>query len=459
MILTGLVILTLVSAALPAWAVFTRRLNLSKDYFFLIVYAEIFVYLHLAPTLWANDIRTELQGLYFQLQLAAIVLFEIPILWLYQRSSKRDRVIGSRKTAPMAVSGPRLLRLALLAAVLCAAFAYVAFTNGIFFMRIGWQEAIEALLGLTFPEFVTYRLFALSGAFLIGVLVVSIMFQRRERAEVEYKRLVLILTAFIMIIFFTYQAFNSKLHTAVAASVVLGALIVVGRIPVASRKGLLVGGLSLMVVWYGFRVATNARNILSQGTMESRIFNPFLSWERDEEDDFSDWRFRLNGLDLMARITPAAEQQGFAKGEAWRGFVLVTIGQLTLGSVISSEEVAANKAAFLGSPKKYLMDQYLDGDWIDYPSCILTDLYGNFGLLGFPIGAVVVSWACNLARRAFTEAGSPLSVVIALYVVFHLLLFEQELAVFFSSLLNTLPVLLLVILLNPMVAERRVPRT
>src|SRR5262249_7422784 len=138
------------------------------------------------------------------------------------------------------------------------------------------------------------------------------------------------------------------------------------------------------------------------------------------------------------------------------GFLLVMAGQLTLGTVISSEEVATYKTGFLSSPKKILMDRYLEGDWIDYPSCMLTDLYGNFGLLGLPIGAVIISWAGGLARRAFTERGSPASVVVALYVVFHLLLFEQELAVFFSSLVNTLPVLFLVILLNPMVAERRV---
>lgn len=455
MILPGLVILTLVSAALPTWVLLTRHLRLSRDYFFLIVYAEIVIYLHLAPTLWAFQISSELQGLYFELQLAAIFLFEIPILWLYHHFSKRDRVVSSGEAPRMYVSSARLLRLALLAAILCAAFSYVAFTNGIFFMHIGWEEALQALLKLTFPEFVAYRLFALSGAFLIGVLIVSIMNQRRQRGKASFKSLVLILTGSTTVIFFTYEALNARLRTAMAVCMVVGILIMVGRIPVFSRRGLLVGGLSLIAAWYGIRVAINARQILPQRGAASAIFNPFLSSETDEETEFDDWRFRLNGIDLMARMTPAAEQEGFANGEAWSGFALVMIGQLTLGSVVSSDEVAKNKESFLVSPKKYLLDRYVEDNRIDYPSCVLTDLYGNFGLVGFPIGAVVVAWACGLVRRGFSQTGSPLSVVVALYVVFPLLFFEQELAVFVSSLVNTLPVLFLVILMNPMVAVRR----
>jgi hypothetical protein len=437
--------------------VLVGRIKLSTDYFFLILCAEIVIYLHLAPTVWAPQISTELQGLYFKLQLAAIVLFEIPFFWLYLRFARHRRGSGSREAPRMSISGPRLLRLALLAALLCAAFSYVAFTNDIFFMRIGWQAAVEALLKLTLPEFVAYRLFALAGAFLIGVLIIAIVFQRRQREGIAHNGLVLILTAFTTIIFFTYEAFNARLRTAMAVCIVVGILIMVGRIPVLSRKGLVVGGLSLVVVWYGLRVATNARNILPQGGAESAIFNPFLSWEPDEETEFDVWSFRLNGIDLMARMTPAAEQEGFAKGEAWRGFALVMVGQLTLGSVVSSDEVARNKESFLVSPKKYLLDRYVEDNRIDYPSCLLTDLYGNFGLLGFPIGALVVAWACSLVRRGFSETGSPVSVVMALYVVFPLLFFEQELAVFASNLINTLPVLLLVILMNPMVAVRRVP--
>lgn len=422
MIVAALVLLTLISASLPAWQLYTKRLTFSKDFFFLLVYAQIVIYLHVAPTFWAATLHTDLQTLYFELQLAAIFLFEIPVLWFYLRAFKRKQVAAPAVT----VSRPRQFRLALLAALLCAAFTYVAVSNDIFFMRIGWQEAVDALLKLTFPEFVAYRMFALSGAFLLGVLAFSIVFQKSRRP------VLLCLVGSTGTVFFIYEAFNSRLHAVIVICVLLGILVMVGK----PRKRLIFA--SLLLALCGFQIANIAR----------------ADSEPDfhEGNNFNDWRFRLNGIDLMARITPAAEHDGFAKGEAWKGIATIMVGQVAFGSIVSSEDVADVKSSFLGSPKKYLADQYVnEGEWVDYPSCLLTDLYGNLGLFGFPIGALVVSWASIIVRRAFTEATSPRLIVIALYVLFHLLLFEQEAAIFVSSLVNALPVLALVLVMNPMV--------
>lgn len=447
--LVGLFLVTALSVAIPVVGILRRRISITSDCVFLILYAQIIVYLHLAPTLWAVDLGADVRSSYLYLQTASLLLFELPALWMYVKLSRRNGRTGPPypHDVPLIVNGRRQLLLALGTATLSVAFYYVATSQGIFFMRIGYGEAVSALLNLSLPEFVAYRLFALAGAFLICVLIASLLIERRTGSVRRHRKLVTALTVGVCGVFLLYEAFNSRLFIVMALLFIAAVFMLIGGWRPRSLTGVLVGSVLVLAAWYGYHIALNARNVLGTGSFRSAIFNPFLSW--DVPDEANDWRFRLNGIDLMARITPAARREGFAMGAAWKGFAVILIGQVTLGSVVSSSEVADYKADFAGSPKKYLMDRYLGLDLVDYSSCLLTDLYGNFGLVGFPVGAVVVSVLCAFVRRGMNVCASPLLLIVALYITFHLLSFEQEFAVLVSSCVNTLPAFLFVVLLNP----------
>lgn len=444
------VVIALASMAMPAWLLLKKRLTLAVDFFFLVLYAEILVYLHIAPTLWMASLAEDAQWNYSVLQAAALVLFELPMLWLYFRFSKR-RLKSRAITNSLLVDERKQLLLAIATLSLCIAFLFVALRHDIFYIRLGYEGTIDALLGLSLPEYVAYRLFGLAGAFLVCMLVISLLIRGRSpesstarQGQVTVRRL----TVAVGVVFLLYQGFNSRLHTAVAVLVVLGAIISLGNISLISRKGLLLSAVTGLLFWYGYHFALNVRYMYVNGTLGIGAANPFVSWEAPSDVD--DWRFRLNGIDLMARITPAAEREGFAEGAAWKGIALVLVGQMSLGTVVSSADVAAYKADFLGSPKKYLMDRYLGEDWVDIPSCLLTDIYGNFGLYGFPVAAILVACMCAFVRRALSVASSPLAVILSAYLAFHLLMFEQELATLLSGLITTLPALFAVLLVNPL---------
>jgi hypothetical protein len=446
---------TCLSVMVAGYSVARFKLTLVNDFFLLVVYAEIVIYLHIAPTLWQFELPDDMQTEYVVLQAAAVLLFEIPLLWLYGRLSRASRAV-SRYRPCVLVNKRKQLILALGAFCLSCAFLVVALNEDVFFMRIGYEGAVQAILNLTLGQFVVYRMFGLAGAFLVTVLTASILVQRNStRRAVGQRRFVFWLTAFVAVVLFLYQGFNSRLHVAVVALVLTGTVLALTQISLKSKKGLLLGVATAFVIWYGFHFAINARNMISDSRLSIRVIDPFLSWE--QPDELSDWRFRLNGIDLMARIAPYAEHEGFANGEAWRGFVTILVGQVTFGSLVSTQDVAAYKAVFAGSPKKYLIDRYLGADWIDHPSCLLTDLYGNFGLCGFPLGAIAVACLCFYIRRAFGPGRSPVAMIVAPYVAFHLLIFEQEFAVLVSGLINTLPALFCILISNPFIIEKPVP--
>src|SRR6266849_1636513 len=84
----------LLAAFLP-WRLWRKKaLQLPRDYFFLLLCAQAYVLLCLAPTLsvqgevegWAGPPDSRLQWLYVLMQLAVILLFEWPLLRWYTKA-------------------------------------------------------------------------------------------------------------------------------------------------------------------------------------------------------------------------------------------------------------------------------------------------------------------------------------------------------------------------------------
>jgi hypothetical protein len=136
---------------------------------------------------------------------------------------------------------------------------------------------------------------------------------------------------------------------------------------------------------------------------------------------------RLDGLDLMARMKPALQSLGYAWGRAWE--VPVALMYLPLVDPPKAREykLSLNMAA-----KNHLMRRYTSITAADYVSCMLTDAYGNFGYLGFAFVGIFLGTVTGWAMRLMARPPAAGWVLVALFALTHVVLFDQE---FVSALL------------------------
>jgi hypothetical protein len=234
-----------------------------------------------------------------------------------------------------------------------------------------------------------------------------------------------------------------------------GVVLYVGKIRLPSYRRVLVVVLGVLAMAYILRTALNVRaTYLEAQGLTPEMFNPLRDLTREAPGPFSDlntdMRYRLSGIDLMARMTPSAQMEGFARGDAWWGAIYVTFAQfLGRGAV---QEI---KASFMSSPKAYLMRRYTTMRDIDYQSCWLTDVYGNFRFYGFPFLGIVMGLCWLWITRGVSRPSSPVALFLGLYFATHFLRFEQEFATIALEWIRTVPVLLLVLFVSPVRTQAR----
>jgi hypothetical protein len=152
---------------------------------------------------------------------------------------------------------------------------------------------------------------------------------------------------------------------------------------------------------------------------------------------------RLNGIDLMARMFSPISQHGPAWGAAWSEWTWIFWRFIDPLGFDDFRLTAATCA------KNYLMWHYLGWTDHDYYACALTDVYGNFAFFGFPIFALLLALVFRFSARVFAQASSPSLFVCALFVLTHLLLFEQEGSDMLLGWIKKAPLLALLVIYNP----------
>ena len=133
---------------------------------------------------------------------------------------------------------------------------------------------------------------------------------------------------------------------------------------------------------------------------------------------------------------------------AWK-----TPAALIVLPVIDPAKARAYKLAYDITAKNYLMRHYTDLPDTDHVSCILTDAYGNFGLLGFVLVGAILGSAFGFGIRNLQRPSHPALAIIALFAISHLFQFEQEFVTALLLWVKELPVLLGMLLLNPFAAS------
>jgi len=156
---------------------------------------------------------------------------------------------------------------------------------------------------------------------------------------------------------------------------------------------------------------------------------------------------RLDCIDLMQRIEPSLSRSGYELGAAWKVPAFIALTQFVVPS--ASEEY---KRTGRTTAKSYLLERHTDLDPGDYYSCSLTDLFGNFGIAGFPFGAGLLALAFAMTRRLMSGRVPILgnhAYWLGLLLAAHLITFEQEFSTYLFGWIRYLPAALAVILINP----------
>lgn len=418
-------------------------LRLRRDFLFLLLFAQSCLYLHLGPTLCVSDVSPNEADLYVLLESAALLAFELPFLFLYIFAV---REIREERPPSLEVRPASAVVFLAVAAIASLTFLAVVFQQDMLFRRVGGEALAIRHVDMPPLSFVIYRGMLAAGpffcglTFLIAALAPAGALRSASRA----------VTFLFWLVFLGVTLPNSRLETARVLAFTGGLYLLYldrtlgGRTlaTLARVAGVLVLGL------YTYRVAANARAEYSPSDpVPIRVFNPFHS--PGVPDDYA-LGWRLNGVDLMAQLTPLADARGYAWGRAW-----AVPAFLSVGGLVDPDRTRQLKLSLATTAKSYLMNEYT---WIrtdDYYSCMLTDAYGNFGMLGFPLVALALAFTTAAVTWGIFRCRSSLGVLASLLFALHAIQFEQEFIVLLTFWLKgVVPLLAFVSLVNPFHARR-----
>jgi hypothetical protein len=139
---------------------------------------------------------------------------------------------------------------------------------------------------------------------------------------------------------------------------------------------------------------------------------------------------RFNCADLVAQteLLPMRQNPSFS---LWEGYTW------TYRRFVDPAGFDRFRLSLQTTAKARLAERYLGTKQLDYYSCTATDAVGVFGPFGLALLALVVGLALGWAARLMAR-GSPVTRMIAAWLVFHVVVFDQE----FGTLLFSWPLVL-----------------
>jgi len=468
-----------VGAALPLACLAKRWLDVRRDFFMLALYLQVLVYVFLGPFQRLRTMRDAPIAAYETLATAAfplvLVVFLVTYLWLVRgtRAGSADpgrRLVGNGRRLEIVLFG--LLAFSI-------TFWAIAWAGELIFRRIG-TPIVAYQLRLPFIEFVIYRTYMESLFFIVALVVLALVIEGRRLSVIARAAAVLtLLSAYV------YLVINSRVLLALVLVIALGVWAFFWR---GSRgfwpRFLTAAAACILLLFYSGATTQRFRLGYSQtGGVTWRAFVPGVplrprvtvvsrrapaaaapsvpvdSSTEEVAQDLPDLvnkalfyrtaaempiSVRLDGLDLMAQMKPALESVGYAWGKAWR--VPVALAYLP---VIDPAKAREYKLSMDMAAKNYLMRKYTNITAADYVSCMLTDAYGNFAYLGFAFVGLFLGGVTGGATRLMARPRAGAWVLVALFALTHLMLFDQELV---SALLlwsKKLPFLLALLIAAP----------
>jgi hypothetical protein len=515
-----LISLALIVLALGAAFVGRDRLRVKHDYFFLLFVGQALVYVLIVPSLNVTSASAAVAQDYLRLQVSAGLLFVLPIILTYRLLAGRFQ--GSQvRTAGLEVTEARAAIFALLLIAFDLVFLVVAVQNDMVIRRVGTYPLAErqaslhplALLIIRSHDLISlpilgYLLFLqirlrstpgpspramhwLLAPLVVGTLV--LMFT----AVTSSRGAVILASAFLLGAFFFYSVrpvVRSLLPVALPVAlltvyllllvpnvrtymapdsprenpfVVLFPLYAIERyVPAATRSPITTVATPSASPATASPPAVIPTSVATPSASPATASSPAVIPTRvGTAAATSDERIaayieegfirRLDCVDLIQRMEPSLARSGYEFGAAWRVPAFIALTQFVAPSASEEYKRTARTTA-----KSYLLERHTELDPGDYYSCALTDLFGNFGIAGFPFGAGVLGLAFVVTRRVM-RGGVPIlgnhGYWIGLLLVAHLLSFEQESATFLFGWIRYLPAAVAVFLINPVTVSGNRP--
>lgn len=410
-------------------------ISFSRDFFFLLVYVQSLIYVDVAPTLALSSVPFAAANLYSYFQWTALALFQLPFLGIYA-GLKRNT---GHRASDDELSVPRAALLFGGCLSLAIAYYVVGTRNGLLNRRA--QDATALQLDLGIVEFALLRLFHELGLFLVA-LQFLVLRRCARRQRYPWMTAAFLVTS---VAYLAYALTNSRMMSLLFLGMLCGVYLSTVRGPSRFRAGYLLGGLvTILCALYAMRVAQNVRQSVGVGESLFAASN-FLPIGIDRGIDIDPLSSRLNGLDLIVKISENVNNSGPAWGRAWALPFFIS-----LDPIVRTDFTIQAKSVSLTSTKSFLLLMYAGIGASDYYSCILSDAYGNLGLLGFLASAFVLAGLLAWSSTVLARAATPLLVVLALFVVVRVLPFEQEFGTVLFGWFKTVPVAILVGFLYPL---------
>ena len=430
---------------IPSAALVTGWLQARRDIFLLFVYGQSLIYINVAPILASQDVNSAMQTRYAWVQAWVLALFQLPLVVVYGLVlRRRKRVQPVERT--FRVSARRLVILIAACVIHGVAYFVIAAKYGLLYRRLSDQLA-TIQLSMSLVEFALYRSFIELGPFLVAAQLLLL----RAAAPMSPRLRLMAWSGVIVTaaLFFGYAIVNTRLVAMVTIAILFGVVSVTTRvrrislIAVASTLIACVGGL------YSIQVVNRVRSAFANGGSIFAVENFIPIGTGGDATPDDQYRWRLNGIDLIAMIADNVESQGPALGSAW-----VVPFVLSLDPIVRTPFSVDAKRAGFTTAKTWLMLRYAGVAKEDYYSCLLSDAYGNFTVYGFFLSAVIVGVVLAVATAALCWSPAPAALVFALFALTRILPFELGLESLLFGWFKLVPFVLAFLIIYPL---RRIP--
>jgi hypothetical protein len=402
--------LGVVVAAVACVPLAMQLLSFRRHSFFYFILGQFVVYCFLAPTtnVYLQELPgTRLGGCYLYLQCVCLGVFLPAFVIAYLVVSKQCQ----RQTSKfcLTINERRLSSFSLISLVSAVACICALTYYGLLFRSVGHSALASQYLDLPVPAFLFIRSY---DRLLLSLVIVNYLIFRYAKPGAQKTQCLLGLMATLGVQVFL-AALNSRLQL-VTTFVLLGCIDLMckdfgpwqGRPRISWRAVV-----AAVVVLLGMNFTINLRQHW-QGSLTDTIQPSLLatnSLASAPDEMLRAAAARLDGIDLMAQMRPELQHSGLSLGSSWCPAIVATVGYLW-----DSRAAQDVKAELATSPKYYLMYDYAGINQPDYPSCMLTDAYGNFGLLGILAAAIVLGIGCAIATQYVVAAPTRLWLVVGI---------------------------------------------
>ena len=449
-----MIIIGIIVAAIPLWAIRKKLLSKQKDLIFISFWYQTWILINLIPTIncifpesnfafpphqaagriiqFSNDQVV----MYAELQLLILLLFHFPLFYFYKRCSHvSGKPPAISKSAETRIIGSKLLMLFFFYSVFGILYLGVAVRTG---ALSGYAVNVDFFLTMNIADRMIWRIYQLSSPFLLGIIILA---YAEQRVKKKYY-LILLLPGFLTNM--TAFLISSRTYALYLVLSIILVLAVRGHINLSSIRSVLIAISVLAFSMYIFSAIPRIRRAaLEPGTTIVEALKNLNPLNQKFESLPIDYGFRLDGIELMVLATPYLINKGLVP----LSWYIIPIISPILPLMPSLEEEYKVNLKIADFKMRYL-EAYTPVPTPDYPSVSLTEFYMLMGPIGFLLCSIIQGSAIAITTKSLRKSDGRKN-IFAIFLLFQVFFFESSLISVFTGWIRALPILLIALFLNP----------